>query len=90
MFAQHGDSAGHWCIEIDMQIADKIVGHVLKFIPANFGGQGGRLRAALRYSPTLPMGKGTPKWQDFTGFFGLCPQNDIQGYQARGHLWTHI
>ena len=22
------------------------------------------------------MGKGTPKWQDFTGFFGLCPQND--------------
>ena len=33
-------------------------------------------RAALRYSPTLPMGKGTPKWQDFTGFFGLCPQND--------------
>ena len=29
MFAQHGDSAGHWCIEIDMQIADKIVGHAL-------------------------------------------------------------
>ena len=29
MFAQHGDSAGHWCIEIDMQIVDKIVVHAL-------------------------------------------------------------
>lgn len=29
MFAQHGDGAGHWCIEIDMQVANKIVGHAL-------------------------------------------------------------
>ena len=44
MFAQHGDGAGLWRIEIDMQVADKIVVHALKFIPANFGDQGGRLR----------------------------------------------
>ena len=28
MFAQYGDSAGHRRIEIDMQIADKVVSHV--------------------------------------------------------------
>ena len=110
MFAQHGDGAGLWRIEIDMQVADKIVVHALKFIPTNFGGQGSGLRVifrvrdsdhgvaalrhkvgelvepqgpfpmlfcrrtvaraarvyhrcarvALRYSPTLPVGKGTP------------------------------
>ena len=27
MFAQYGDSAGHRRIEIDMQIADKVVSH---------------------------------------------------------------
>ena len=44
MFAQHAHSASHRRIEIDVQVADKIVGHALKSTLVNFSGQGGGLR----------------------------------------------
>lgn len=48
MFAQHGDGAGHWRIEIDMQIADKIVGHALNLYPLILTVKGANRKGILR------------------------------------------
>ena len=40
MFAQYGDSAGHRRIEIDMQIAAKVVGHGLNLYLGIWGVKG--------------------------------------------------
>lgn len=57
MFAQHAHSASHRRIEIDVQVADKIVGHALKSTLVNFSGQGGGLRGyfALGSGPSTSL-----------------------------------
>ena len=86
MFAQHGDGAGHWCIEIDMQVADKIVSHAIKFILANFGGQGGESRGYFALGIVTTVWRPFGKLRDlFQCYSAEGPSQELRGCTIGAH-----
>ena len=86
MFAQYCDGASHRHIEIDMQVADKIVGHTLKFIIAIFGcqGSGFRIFFALGIVTTVwrPFGKLGDLFQCYSA---EGPSQELRGGAVGAH-----